>query len=135
MAKTITSMIQSETHASSVVRRLEEAGISSGEICVFTERGTDRTWDSGTGYDQGLSGPDRVAGFLERNGVPSSDARAYAEGVRRGHALVAVRCDDDEVEDVVRILEGDETLDLDERRNSWRSEGWTGQDAGPTGAL
>jgi uncharacterized protein (TIGR02271 family) len=75
-----------------------------------------------------------VADYLERNGVPSSDARALAEGVRRGHALVVVRCDDHEADPVVSILDGNDTLDLDERQTSWRSEGWTGQDTRPTGA-
>lgn len=134
MAKTITSLFESESQASSIVRRLEESGVPSGEICVFTQGGSDRTWESGTGYDNGLQGPDRVVNFLERNGVPSSDARAYGEGVRRGHALVAVRCDDDEVDQVVSILGGNDTLDLDERQTSWRSEGWTGHDTGAVGA-
>jgi len=133
-AKTVTYLFESESEASSIVRRLEEAGVSSREICVFTQGGTNRAWESGSGYDNGLSGADQVADYLKRNGVPSSDARAYAEGVRRGHALVAVRCDDHEVDQVVGILDGKDTLDLDERQTSWRSEGWTGQDAGPIGA-
>jgi uncharacterized protein (TIGR02271 family) len=98
---------------------------------VFSEGGTDRLWSSGTGtgYDNGLSGPDRVASYLEDNGVPSSDAHAFAEGVRHGLTLIAVRCDDDEVDQVVSILDGNETLDLDEQQRSWRSEGWTGYNA------
>jgi len=116
MAKTVTSLFQSQSQASSVVRRLEEAGISFGDISMFTEGGTDRLWSSGTGtgYDKGVSGPDRLASYLEHNGVPTSDAHAFAEGVRRGNTLVAVRCDDDEVDEVVSILDGNETLDLDE---------------------
>ena len=132
MAKTVTSLFQSETQASAVVRRLEEAGVASREICVFTQRGSNQ--ESGSGYDNESSGPDQVADYLERNGVPRSDARAFAEGVRRGHAIVVVRCDDQEVDRVVSILDGNDTLDLDERQTSWRSEGWTGQDAGPIGA-
>jgi uncharacterized protein (TIGR02271 family) len=132
MAKTVTSLFQSQSQASSVVRRLEEAGISFGDISMFTEGGTDRLWSSGTGtgYDKGVSGPDRLASYLEHNGVPTSDAHAFAEGVRRGNTLVAVRCDDDEVDEVVSILDGNETLDLDEQQRSWRSEGWTGYGAG-----
>src|SRR5918993_727085 len=134
MAKTVTSLFQSETQASAMVRRLEEAGVASQEICLFTQPSSTRGWESGSGYDNGLSGPDQVADYLERNGVPSSDARAFAEGLRRGHALVVVRCDDHEADPVVSILDGNDTLDLDERQTSWRSEGWTGQDTRPTGA-
>jgi uncharacterized protein (TIGR02271 family) len=137
MSKTVTSLFQSESQASSVVRRLEEAGVSSGDISVFAEGGMDRLWSSGngTGYDKGLSGPDRLTNYLEHNGVPTRDARAFAEGVRRGHTLIAVRCDDDEVDEVVSILDGNETLDLDEQQRSWRSEGWTGFDAGSDATL
>ncbi|MBM1169810.1 YsnF/AvaK domain-containing protein [Microvirga arabica] len=62
--------------------------------------------------------------------MPHDDARAYAEGVRRGHALIAVRCDDDEVDRVVDILDDDDVLDLDERQDAWRSEGWNHQGSG-----
>jgi hypothetical protein len=109
MAKTVTSLFQSETQASAVVRRLEEAGVASQEICVFTQGSNQRGWESGSGYDNGLSGPDQVANYLERIGVSSSDARALAEGVRHGHALVVVRCDDHEADPVVSILDGNDT--------------------------
>jgi uncharacterized protein (TIGR02271 family) len=136
MSKTVTSLFPSEAEASAVVRRLEEAGISQGEICLFSDTGSDRPWAGSGGHDEGLSGrsPDRVSRYLERNGVPNNDAHAFAEGVRRGHALVAVRCDDDEVDRVIAILDGENTVDMDEQERSWRSEGWTGRDAGPIGA-
>ncbi|NBJ13476.1 DUF2382 domain-containing protein [Microvirga sp. SYSU G3D207] len=66
--------------------------------------------------------------------MPRSDAHAYAEGVRRGNALVAVECDDDEVDRVVDILDDDGVLDLDEQQTSWRSEGWRGYDASASGS-
>jgi len=37
---------------------------------------------------------------------------------------VAVRCDDNEVDWVVDLLDNDNVLDLDERQEAWRSEGW-----------
>ncbi|MBJ6124411.1 YsnF/AvaK domain-containing protein [Microvirga sp. BT325] len=64
--------------------------------------------------------------------MPRDDARAYAEGVRRGHALIAVRCDDDETDRVVDILDDDDVLDIDERQSAWRSEGWSHQGSGAT---
>jgi uncharacterized protein (TIGR02271 family) len=136
MAKTVTSLFSSESQASSVVRRLEDAGIASGTICLFTEGGSNRFWDGSSGFGGGAEGSshDRVSDFLMRNGVPAGDAQSFAEGVRRGHSLVAVRCDDDEVDRVISILDGDDTLDLDEQQDTWRSEGWTGHDAGAIGA-
>jgi len=136
MAKTVTSLFGSESQASSVVRRLEDSGVANGKICLFTEGGSNRFWDGASNFDDGSEGAshDRVSRFLMRNGVPAGDAHAFSEGVRRGHSLVAVRCDDDEVDEVIGILDGNDTLDLDEHQNNWRSEGWTGYDAGAVGA-
>ena len=132
MAKTVTCLFGSDSQASSSVRELEQSGISQGKICLFTASGNNRTWDGTSGFDESTSGShhDRVENYLITNGVPRDDARAYAEGVRRGHALIAVRCDDDEVDRVVDILDDDDVLDLDERQNAWRSEGWNHQDSG-----
>jgi uncharacterized protein (TIGR02271 family) len=135
MAKTVTSLFSSESQASTIVRRLEDAGIASGTICMFTEGGSNRFWNESSGFGDDIDqADDRVSNFLMRNGVPATDAHAFAEGVRRGHSLVAVRCDDDEVDEVIAILDGNDTLDLDERQSAWRSEGWTGHDSGAIGA-
>lgn len=53
--------------------------------------------------------------------------------MRRGGSLVAVECDDDEVDRVIDILDDDGVLDLDEQQTSWRSEGWQGYDASTSG--
>ncbi|WP_046864682.1 YsnF/AvaK domain-containing protein [Microvirga massiliensis] len=136
MAKTVTSLFENESRASSVVRRLEDAGISRGDICLFAGGKSDRLWDGPSGFDDATTGAasDRVANYLMRNGVPDDDARTFSEGVRRGHSLIAVRCDDDEVDRVVSILDGDDALDLDERRAAWRSEGWMGTGAASVAA-
>jgi len=135
MAKTVTCMFNNEAQAMSIVQRLEQSGIEQGKICLFSNSGNNRFWEGTGNFDQGTTdaGDDRVGRYLMDNGVPASDAHAYAEGVRRGHALVAVRCDDDEVDDVIDVLDGDDVLDIDERQENWRSEGWTGHGAGMTG--
>jgi uncharacterized protein (TIGR02271 family) len=132
MAKTVTCLFGSDSQASSIVSELEQSGISQGKICLFTASGNNRTWDGTSSFDESSSGShhDRVENYLTTNGVPHDDARAYAEGVRRGHALIAVRCDDDEVDRVVDILDDDNVLDLDERQDAWRSEGWSHQGSG-----
>jgi uncharacterized protein (TIGR02271 family) len=85
----------------------------------------------GAGAGAALGG---LAGSLVGAGVPEHDAHAYAEGVRRGGALVTVRATDAEVDRIVDILDDEGTVDLDDRQSSWRSEGWTGSDAGLAGA-
>jgi uncharacterized protein (TIGR02271 family) len=70
-----------------------------------------------------------LAGALIDAGVDENDAHAYAEGIRRGGALVTVRASDTEVGRIVDILDDEGTVDFDERETTWRSEGWTGAGA------
>lgn len=75
-----------------------------------------------------------IAGALVDAGVDENDAHAYAEGIRRGGALVTVRASDTEVDRIVDILDDEGTVDFGERENTWRSEGWTGAGATTTSA-
>ena len=116
MSKTVTCLYQDQQKASEIVSRLEQAGISRGDISFYS------------------TPSDNLIDDLEEDGVPRSDAHAYAEGVRRGGSLVAVECDEDEVDQVVGILDDDGILDLDEQQTTWRSEGWEGYDASGSGS-
>jgi uncharacterized protein (TIGR02271 family) len=116
MSKTVTCLYQDEQKASEIVSRLEQAGISRGDISFYS------------------TPSDNLIDDLEEDGVPRSDAHAYAEGVRRGGSLVAVECDEDEVDRVVGILDDEGVLDLDEQQTTWRSEGWQGYDASGSGS-
>ena len=115
MSKTVTCLYQDQQKASKIVSRLEQAGISRGDISFYS------------------TPSDNLIDDLENDGVPRTDAHAYAEGVRRGGSLVAVECDEDEVDRVVGILDGEGILDLDEQQTAWRSEGWRGYDASASG--
>src|SRR5690349_15034736 len=101
MAKTVTCLFKNEDQASTIVSRLEDAGLSRGRICMFGSSGNNRFWDDSPSFTGNGSDDDRIEDYLRKNGVPADDARAYAEGVRRGHTLLAVRCDDNEVDWVV----------------------------------
>ena len=74
----------------------------------------------------GLAGS--IIGGLISKGVPEDDAHAYAEGVRRGGALVTVRAENDEqIERAVEIMQRHGAVKIDERMRQWKSNGWSGR--------
>ena len=77
----------------------------------------------------------RRSGELSALSLPGEDAAAVDEAIRRGGAVVHATVPEGRYDAVVRILEADGAVDLDEREAAWRSEGWTGRSgAAATGA-
>ncbi|ACL58520.1 conserved hypothetical protein [Methylobacterium nodulans ORS 2060] len=68
-----------------------------------------------------------IIGSLTGAGLSEDEAHTYAEGVRRGGTLVTVRADDATADRVADILKEHGSVDLDQRAQSWRSEGWSGR--------
>ncbi len=73
-----------------------------------------------------------LLGGLVGSGIPEKDAHVYAEGVRRGGALLTVKADDARVSTVEDILGRHDPVDIDEREQGYRSEGWSGFDNNAT---
>jgi hypothetical protein len=69
-----------------------------------------------------------IIGALTETGVPEEAARHYAEGIRRGDVLIAVRAEGARADRAARILDGNGAIDIDDRLSAWRSRGWTGFD-------
>lgn len=66
-----------------------------------------------------------LLGALKREGVDEADANVYAEGVRRGGTLVAVRADDARIADIEAVLNRNAGIDAATRGVAYRQEGWT----------
>lgn len=69
-----------------------------------------------------------IVGSLTRVGVPEADAHVYAEGVRRGGALVTARVDEAHAETADAILRASNGIDIADRRRAYEQEGWSGFD-------
>ncbi|MEO6216623.1 MAG: general stress protein [Sphingomonas sp.] len=69
-----------------------------------------------------------LVGALTDAGVPVDDAHVYAEGVRRGGSLVTAKVDDSQISTARSILADHRNVDVSERRNAYRQEGWNGFD-------
>lgn len=58
--------------------------------------------------------------------VPDEDRHSYNEGIRRGGSLLYADVDEDDVDRAIQILEETSSVDMDQREQSWKSEGWAG---------
>ena len=66
-----------------------------------------------------------LLGALKHEGVDDADANVYAEGVRRGGTLVAVRADDARFAEIEAVLNRNSGVDAATRGVVYRQEGWT----------
>lgn len=72
-----------------------------------------------------------LLGGLIGMGIPKEHADVYAEGIRRGGVLLAVDATDRE-EDAVSVMERSGAVDIDERAEQYRREGFTHYDENAT---
>jgi uncharacterized protein (TIGR02271 family) len=66
-----------------------------------------------------------LIGALTEIGVPEREANLYAEGIRRGGVLLALRADETEAERAIEIMEQYDPVDVETRAAEWRQSGWT----------
>jgi uncharacterized membrane protein len=57
-------------------------------------------------------------------GVDEDDAGLYAEGIRRGGTMVAVKTRDDTAETAAGIMRSGQPIDVDASAERWREQGW-----------
>jgi len=69
-----------------------------------------------------------IVGALTDSGVPEKDAHVYAEGVRRGGTLVTAKVAGELVDEAERILGQTNSVNLEERRSTYETGGWTSFD-------
>ncbi|MBY0135070.1 YsnF/AvaK domain-containing protein [Paracoccus yeei] len=120
----VTAMFDSQADAQRAVDRLVQAGIPSGRIRQVAG-GADNTTQART--------DDRDKGFWDSLGdffFPDEDRYTYAEGLSRGGYLVTVTgLTGAEYDTALDILDDEGSVNLEEREQSWRSEGWGGYEA------
>jgi hypothetical protein len=65
-------------------------------------------------------------------GVPEGEAHVFAEGVRRGGVIVAVRADDEmEAEQAALLMSRHGAIDIEACATGWRNQGWSGRISPP----
>ena len=117
---TLTAFYEDRAMAERAVLRLMDAGIGQDDVRLVEGDDT---------LDPNATSDERRMGFWESIGdffFPTADRDAYYEGVRRGGFLVTVTGVSGELADkALDILDDEGSVDIDERAESWRSEGWS----------
>jgi len=124
--RTVTAFFDSRADADEAVSRLHSAGIARDSIRLVP--GNESSGDTAARPHAPSLGEASV-GFwdsLRDLFLPDDDRHTYAEGLRRGGYLVSVSVTDAEYEHALDILDDEGTIDIDERADSWRAEGWSG---------
>jgi len=129
MAKTLVALYDTCTDAERVVQELLKDGFTRSDVHLALDHTEGcETQHAAVEWDSAYEG-DNFFDTLVDLGVPHEEAHAYAEGVRRGGALVVVESRDDRAERGMEILRRLHPVDIHTRTAQWRQEGWTGYDA------
>jgi hypothetical protein len=136
--RTITAFFDNRGDADEAVRRLQSEGFPRDSVRLMAGHERDNEGDVNPDnfratYDanEGMSFWDALKDLF----LPQEDRHAYAEGLRRGGYLVSVQTRDANHARALDILDDEGTIDIDERAQEWRREGWTGYSPGTTGSM
>lgn len=126
-SRTLSAFFDTQSDAQRAVDRLVEAGISAGNVRLVPGYESDTPVTDRSEQHRGFFAS--LADFF----MPDEDRYAYAEGLSRGGYLVVVNdLEQAHYDRALDILDDEGSIDLDEREQSWRSEGWGGYQAGTT---
>ena len=126
MGKTsVSALFDSQADAQRAVDRLVAAGIPESHIRQVAG-GAGTTTTASQTWDEDRKGFwDSLSDFF----FPDEDRYTYAEGLSRGYLVIVSGVTGGEYETALDILDDEGSVNLEEREQSWRSEGWGGYEA------
>jgi hypothetical protein len=112
MSRTVTALYDTRAEAEAARERLSSQFDVEGRARIIDK-------DSMQSSDDDSSTSFRSVPFT------NEDRHASGEGLNRGGFMLCAKVDDDEDADrIVSVLEETFSIDMDQRQQSWRSEGW-----------
>ena len=118
----IVAMYDTLAHANAARDSLVAAGVAASSIQVVDQSSaTGMTTGSTTTEDEG------IWGSIKSLFAPDDDLHGYAEGVRRGHAVLTVTPSGQaDRSHIIDVLESTNPVDFDAKLEEWRQAGYTG---------
>lgn len=116
--RTITAMFDSADSARVAHQRLLDVGVPSESVQVIDQGASGTRTDSdGKGLWESIK---------DMFTADDEDRTTYEEGIRRGGYLLTANVEDEYTDEVLETLENSDAIDLEQRSEQWRAEGWTG---------
>ena len=129
MTRTITALFEDRRDAEAAADRLRAVGLGVDDVHIHDKTSKGHRDDAySTAREPGLWASIKNA-FL-----PDEDRHTYEEGVRRGGYLLTADVDEARADEAVRVLEESNSIDIDERSQQWRAQGWDYQPQSVRGA-
>lgn len=131
MNSVLVGIFDTQAQALQARSRLLSAGYTDDEVRVAGEAASSSNTTTHASSASGAREPEgAIARFFHSlfgsDDTASRDAATYKEAFRRGAYSVSVTTtDEDEGEEVERILNEAGAVDVDDRSAQWRQEGWT----------
>jgi stress response protein YsnF len=129
MTKTLVALYETVTTAEQVGHELIDDGVARSDIHLALNHTQSHALHNATGVQEAAYEGANLVETLADLGVPYDEAFAYAEGVRRGGALVVVESSEEQAERGMAILQRLQPVDIHTRTAQWQQEGWTGAEA------
>jgi uncharacterized protein (TIGR02271 family) len=141
MTQIITAAFDLRSDATEAVARLVKAGIPRTNIRIIPETDATTATAGGSPSYAGQTGVRPSSeytqydvqrdekGFWASLGdlfMPDDDRSTYTEALHRGGIMVSATVEPSQAAVAEDILDDEGTINLDERTQAWRSEGWTG---------
>lgn len=114
--RTITAIFDSAEDAQRTRQQLLSSGLDEDRVKIVSQESSARSGDDHKGLWESIKD------FF----VSDEDRHAYDEGVRRGGYLLTARVDEEDTDEALTILEQSDAVDMDQRMEQWRAEGWSG---------
>jgi uncharacterized protein (TIGR02271 family) len=133
MTTTVIGLFDNFSEAQGVAQTFAEHGFPREAISLVANREQTSVGEAaatearGMSVDVGPASRGQPAALIEL-GVPEDDAQQYAEGIRRGGALVTVAAPDAQADQALELMARYTAVNLEARVAQWRQRGWTGYD-------
>src|SRR5437763_14056818 len=124
-AGTVVAMFETYDRALAARDVLVSAGIERSRIEILAQSGTAQ--DASFHYERNDEG---IWGAIKKLFMPDDETHVYAEGIRRGYAMVVVRTGAGDQEQIISLLESQDAVDVETHAANWRQSGWSGMHEG-----